>query len=387
MPLQRLAERTADLFTKSFGKAPRFIVAAPGRVNLMGEHTDYNDGFVLPMAIENYTVIAGDRQNTRNAVVHSITTGETAEFVVTNKITPGEPAWSNYVRGVVSGFLQRGINIPGFNMLIESSLPMGGGLASSAALEVATATMLETITRTKLPPIEKALLCQEAEHKFARVPCGIMDQFASTLGVADRALLLDCRSREATPVLMDDHSVTVLIINTNIRHRLAQSEYPTRRAQCEAAAKAIGVPALRDATQANLNAVAPKLAQVVYRRARHVISEIQRTLETASLIPQKAWTEVGKLMYDSHHSLRKDFEVSCPELDHVVEIAKTIGLKGGVYGCRMTGAGFGGCAVALVKTDQVRLLTRLFEEQYELRTSGEASIFASRPANGARVLR
>ena len=210
-----MADRAGQLFTRCFGHAPRWVVAAPGRVNLIGEHTDYNDGFVLPMAIERYVVIAADANTRGRVTLHSETTGETAVFGMRPKVERGEPSWSNYVRGVIAGFQERRKKISGFDAVIESSLPLAGGLASSAALEVATATLLEAMAGPALDPIEKALLCQRAEHEFAGVPCGIMDQFTSILARENHALLLDCRSRTTTPVAMTSPEVTVLIINTN----------------------------------------------------------------------------------------------------------------------------------------------------------------------------
>ena len=380
-------ERTSEFFRRCFGHAPRWVVAAPGRVNLIGEHTDYNDGFVLPMAIERYILIDGSTNPGPEVTLHSVTPGETATFSIRPKVEPGEPGWSNYVRGVIAGFPTPRKKLAAFDAVIESNLPFGGGLASSAALEVATATLLETMTGQTLDPIEKAVLCQRAEHDFAGVPCGIMDQFTSILGQENHALLLDCRSRTTTPVAMTDPSVTVLIINTNIRHKLAESEYAKRRAQCEAAARALKVPALRDATHETLEAAQGQLDPVVFRRARHVISENERTLQTARAIQASDWAAAGRLMYASHASLRDDYEVSCPELDTVVEIAQAMGDEGGVIGCRMTGGGFGGCAVSLVKTDAVQRITRSLDAAYEKKTGTQASIFSSRPAAGARILK
>lgn len=381
-----MAERSAELFAKCFGHAPRWIVAAPGRVNLIGEHTDYNEGFVLPMAIERYMVIAGDRNTARQATLHSNTNGETARFGMRPPLARGEPAWSNYVRGVVAGFQQRGARVSGFDAVIESTLPYGGGLASSAALEVAAATLLELLTGQALEPLEKALLCQRAEHEFAGVPCGIMDQFTSILAQENHALLLDCRSHTTLPVRMTNPAVTVLIINTDVRHKLAESEYAKRRAQCEAAARALQVPALRDANLKMLKAAQKHLDPVVFRRARHVITENERTLQTARALQAGHWPSVGELMYASHDSLRDDYQVSCPELDLIVEIARSMPEADGMLGCRMTGAGFGGCAVSLVKTDAVKPITRKIEAAYEKKTRNHATIFSSRPATGARVL-
>ena len=382
-----MADRAAKLFARCFGHPPRWIVAAPGRVNLIGEHTDYNDGFVLPMAIERYTVIAADRNAKREVTLHSVTTGETATFSVRTALKPGEPAWSNYVRGVIAGFYEGGQKITGFDAVIDSTVPYGGGVASSAALEVAAATLLEAMSQRALPPLDKALLCQRAEHEFAGVPCGIMDQFTSILGQKDCALLLDCRSRTTTPVPMTDPTVTVLIINTNVRHKLAEGEYAKRRSQCETAARALKVPALRDATAQMLEAGRTGMDPVVFRRARHVITENERTLQAAQAIQASDWPTVSRLMYASHASLRDDYEVSCPELDAVVEIAQSIGEKGGMIGCRMTGGGFGGCAVSLVKTEALTRITREIDGSYERRAGKHATIFSSRPADGARILK
>jgi galactokinase len=356
-------------------------------VNLIGEHTDYNEGFVLPMAIDRYIVMAADRNPNRDVTLHSNTNGETASFSVRGPVTRGEPAWSNYVRGVVAGFQQRGAKVSGFDAVIESTVPYGGGVASSAALEVAAASLLEQMTGSRLENTDKALLCQEAEHKFAGVPCGIMDQLASILGQENQALLLDCRSWVASPVRMDDPGVTVLVINTGVRHKLVEGEYGRRRAQCEEAARSLKVRALRDTDLKHLLAARKTMDPVVFHRARHVITENERTLACAQAIQARRWDAVGSLMYESHASLRDDYQVSCPELDVVVEIAQTIPADMGLIGCRMTGAGFGGCAVALVRTEAVHYVTHIFEENYERKTRNQASIFSSRPGAGARVIK
>jgi galactokinase len=386
MSLESMVGRSAEWFVRCFGHAPRWVVAAPGRVNLIGEHTDYNEGFVLPMAIENYMVMAADRSPKRQATLHSITTGETASFSVRPPLTRGEPVWSNYIRGVVAGYQQRGKRPGGFDAVIDSTLPYGGGLASSAALEVAAATMLEAICGQCLDRVDKALLCQKAEHDFARVPCGIMDQFTSVLARENHALLLDCRSQQTTPVRMTDPAVTVMIVNTQVRHRLADGEYARRRAQCEQAVKVLNVRALRDATLPLLEAARSRMDPVVFRRARHVITENERVLQAARALQAGQWPKVGELMYASHASLRDDFEVSCPELDAIVDIARGLSISQGMIGCRMTGAGFGGCAVSLVRTDAVRFITHKIEQGYEQKTGNQAAIFSSRPAGGARVL-
>jgi galactokinase len=230
------------------------------------------------------------------------------------------------------------------------------------------------------------LLCQEAEHKFAGMPCGIMDQFISVMGKKDHLLLLDCRSRETQLVPMVDESVELLITNTNVNHELTGGEYAKRRAECEEAAPRMGVRSLRDADAEMLERSRGKLSDVTYRRARHVISENERTLHAAEGVRGSNWPTVGQLMYASHHSLRDDYEVSCAELDVLVDIAQAIGIGGGVYGCRMTGGGFGGCTVALVQKDKVRTISERMAREYENRTGIKPSLFVSRPAAGALTL-
>jgi galactokinase len=288
---------------------------------------------------------------------------------------------------VIAGFLARGVTFPGFDALVHSTVPLGGGLSSSAALEVATATLLETITGKKLDPVDKALLCQQAEHQYAGVPCGIMDQFVSVMGRKDHLLLLDCRSRRTELVPMRDPSVSLLVTNTNVKHELGGGQYAQRRAQCEAAAKILRVPSLRDATFAALQQAKAGMDDAVFRRARHVIAEIERTPRAARLLAASDWSAAGQAMYASHFSLRDDYEVSCPELDAVVEIARAMGERGGVYGCRMTGGGFGGCTVALVKTDAVAAISEKISADYKKKTGIEATLFVSRPAAGAAVLK
>ncbi len=390
MTLKELAQQTADQFKQTFGRPPRWIAAAPGRVNIIGEHTDYNDGFVFPMAIERYTVVAADRpaRDTKLVQLHSSHGDKPVTVDLTKPVKPfPKGTWANYPAGVIAGFLARGLNPGGFDALIHSTVPLGGGLSSSAALEVATATLLEIITGKKLDPVEKALLCQKAEHEYAGMPCGIMDQFISVMGKENHILLLDCRSRKPELVPMSDPSVAVLIANTNVKHELTGSEYPTRRKQCETAARILGVPSLRDATPEALERAKGKMDTVVYRRARHVIGEIERTTHAAEGVRSSNWPTVGQLMYASHRSLRDDYEVSCAELDAMVNIAESIGPKGGMIGCRMTGGGFGGCTVALVKTDAVDSISKKMATDYKQKTGIEATLFVSRPGQGAAVLK
>lgn len=390
MTLAELSQQVAEDFAKTYGRPPQWIAAAPGRVNVIGEHTDYNDGFVLPMAIERYTVIAAaaSEGGAKTIRLRSPQGDSSATIDLTQPLKPAKKgSWFNYPLGVIAGFLARNLNPGGFDALIHSTVPVGGGLSSSAALEVSTATLLETITGKKLDPVEKALLAQKAEHEYAGMPCGIMDQFISVMGKKDHLLLLDCRSREPQLVPMTDPSVALLITNTNVKHELTGGEYAKRRSQCEAAAKTLGVASLRDADADMLERARDKMDPIAYRRARHVISEIERTLHAAEGVRASNWPTVGQLMYASHASLRDDYEVSCPELDAVVAIAQDLGLKGGVFGCRMTGGGFGGCTVALVESNKVSAISDRVASEYEQRTRIKPTLFVSRPAAGAMVLK
>ena len=388
MNLKELAAHVAAEFQKHYGRPPRWIVAAPGRVNVIGEHTDYNDGFVLPMAIERYAIMAADAAAAPGKIsIYDTHFKENATIDITAPVTKGQPKWSNYIRGVLAGFQNRGEKIPALDVAFLSTVPLGGGLSSSAALEVCTATLMEAAMGKAIDPIEKALLAQKAEHDFAGVPCGIMDQFISALGREGHLLLLDCRTRKTELVPMSDPSVALLVINTNVKHELSGGEYAERRAQCEEAAAKLGVKSLRDVTADQLEKSDGKLSKVVFRRARHVIGEIERTVHAAEGIRQSNWPTVGQFMYASHYALRDDYEVSCKELDDVVEIAENIGYKGGVYGCRMTGGGFGGCCVALVKADAVDAISKKIAADYKAKTGIEATIFASRPAAGATIIK
>jgi len=391
IPLDDLADRAAATFAKRFGRPARFVVAAPGRVNLIGEHTDYNDGFVLPMAIDRYTVLAADAiagTTTDADVARVLSTTIDAEFDIPLRTggVDSLPGWARYIRGVLDAYASAGIGAVPFEAVIDSTVPLGSGLSSSAALEVATATLIEAMTGKSVEPVRKALLCQQAEHEGAGVPCGILDQFCSVLSQAGHLMLLDCRDQETKMVPLADPAYTVLIINSNVKHELTDGAYAQRRRQCEAAAKALGVASLREATSQALEEHRSRLDEVLYRRARHVIGEIERTRRAAEALAAGRWEEVGQLMFASHASLRDDFEVSCLELDLLVRHAKRLGSGRGLVGSRMTGGGFGGCTVSLVKTSSADELAQEICGAYARETEIEATAFSTAPAHGAQVL-
>jgi galactokinase len=387
--MQTLINETKNEFLKRYGSEPIWIVVAPGRVNLIGEHTDYNDGFVFPMAIERYTVIAATPENTADAVVYSVNKNEFATIKVDGSAVPPQTVvWQSYIQGTVQNAVEAGLRPKSFRAVINSNVPLGGGLSSSASLEVATATLVEVMTGQKIDPVQKALLCQKAEHLYAKMPCGIMDQFISAMGQNGYAMLLDCRSRIPTMVPLNDPDITVLIINSNVKHQLTGSEYPDRRRQCEKAARLLGVPMLRDATLQQLEtaqAVFDKEPddQLCFRRARHVVTENNRTTMMADAMIRKDWKTCGLLMYESHASMRNDFEITCTEIDILVEIA---GHLDGVIGSRMTGGGFGGCTVSLAESSKVGNILETIKKQYRTKTNIEPTIFATRPAQGAMIV-
>ncbi|MES2997435.1 MAG: galactokinase [Verrucomicrobiota bacterium] len=384
-----LADLVSDActgFRARFGKQPEITAAAPGRVNLIGEHIDYCDGFVMPFAIDRYVVIIGASNGSNEARIATALNDDLAEFDVSGGQTTGQPKWANYLRGVIHGFQHRGHSIHGFDAFILSSVPGGAGLSSSAALECAMATFLEGLLDTRLDTREKALLCQKAEHEFADVPCGIMDQFASAYGQTNRLVLIDCRSGDPDLIPFENPDLTVLVSNSMVHHELSDGGYAERRKNTEDGLAVIGKPSWRDVTNDDVRANWDQLGNPVNRRARHVVSEINRTITAASALKRNDFESLGPLMYASHDSLRDDFEVSCPELDTLVDIARSIGRDGGVIGARMTGGGFGGSTVTLCEARKASEIAARLAREYEEATGIVPQIFASRPAMGAHLI-
>ena len=384
--LDALVTRGRRVFASRFGRPPSLAVAAPGRVNLIGEHTDYNGGFVLPMAIDRHVVaLAAPAGEVRPARwrLWSDELQQEVQLPVPHQPVPGPPGWQNYPGGVLAGYLARGISPPSLDVVLMSSLPPGAGLSSSAALEVATALLLEAVSGLVLPPLERARLCQRAEQDHAGVPCGIMDQLISVAGQDGAALLIDCAddSYRAVPLPLDE--LAVLVTNTQVRHALGDGEYARRRAECQAAARALGVASLAAVSAEALDERAAGLPPVLLRRARHVISENARTLACARALAAGDLPAAGLLLYESHRSLRDDYQVSCPELDTLVDIAAEIGPAGGVLGARLTGGGFGGCTITLVHAVRREDVAAALAREYQRRTGQRTTPFPVRPVAGA----
>ena len=385
-PLDQLVAEAVEAFTSRFGRPPRFAAAAPGRVNLIGDHTDYNDGYVLPMAIDRWTVILVDRSSQKQSTLWAIDLDEVATVDLTAPLSPVAGSFANYLLGVVDQFTTRGHSVTNLDLAVTSTIPMGAGLGSSAAIEVAMATVMEQVTGVQIDRLEKALLCRKAEHTFPGTPCGIMDMFIATLAQPNHALLIDCQSKTAEPIsLPPAEQITVLIADTNVRHALASSAYAARRSTCRQVAATLGLDSLREADLGML--ATAQLNEHQRRCARHVICESQRVLLAAAALKTNDLDALGELMFDSHASLRDLYEVSCPELDTLVDAAAELRAQGGVIGARMTGGGFGGCAVVVCRTGAVEKVSHRLQRQFARRFGRPPTIFSSTPAGPAHLLR
>jgi len=357
---------------------------APGRVNLIGEHTDYNDGFVMPVAIDLSTWAKISPLETRKLQLHSENFGDDIEIDLDDKNVARRDHWSDYPIGVAVMLEKAGHRLRGARLQIRGEVPIGSGLSSSAAVEVATACALTAISGVKIERRELALLCQRAENEFVGAHVGIMDQFISLFGEVQKALLLDCRSLEYRLLPLPDN-VRLIICNTMVKHELASSAYNERRAQCEEGVKHLAkflpdVKALRDVTITELEQYGRDLSEVVYRRCRHVVTENARVLSAGEALEHGDLVYFGKLMGESHQSLRDDYEVSCRELDLMVEFAREVE---GVYGARMTGGGFGGSTVNIVAVEHVEAFRAHVAERYEEATKLKPEIYICNASDGA----
>lgn len=380
-----LIKNVKTSFQQLFGYQPSHIIQAPGRVNLIGEHTDYNDGFVLPCAI-NYQamVAAAKRQDNKVRLISVDYQNATDEFDLDQEIEfCQDKMWANYIRGVVKYLKVRGYQFTGADIAVSGNVPQGAGLSSSAALEVVIGQTFKELYQLEISQADIALNGQQAENEFVGCNCGIMDQMISAKGQENHAMLLDCRSLETQSVSMPN-DLAVVIINSNKKRGLVDSEYNTRREQCEEASRILGVKALRDVTIDEFENKISLLDSVVAKRARHVITENDRTLAAAQALRDHDMSRMSELMAQSHASMRDDFEITVPEIDTLVDIVKqVIGEQGGV---RMTGGGFGGCIVALVPPSLVDEVKAAIEAQYQAKTGLKESIFICQAKEGAGLV-
>jgi galactokinase len=368
-------------FTQRFTAPPAWVIRAPGRVNLIGEHTDYNDGFVLPLAIDRAVWIALRPRNDRRVAVYSVDYGETGEFSL-DRLENTKSGWLEYLKGTAWSLGEAGFRLVGWEGVLQGDVPLGAGLSSSAALEMAAARALAAAGNLPWEPAKMALLGQKAENRWVGVNCGIMDQLISASGKADHALLIDCRSlvTEAVPF---PPGTAIAVLDTSTRRGLVDSAYNERRSQCETAAKFFQVKALRDVSREQFDRQPGGLDAVTRRRARHVISENERTLQAAEAMRRGDAVELGRLMNQSHESLRDDYEVSSDALNAMVQCARR---HPGCFGARMTGAGFGGCAVALIDAQTAADFVQKTAAAYEAETGQQPAVYVCRATRGAEVV-
>ena len=381
-----LVTDTIQRYRQLYSEDPEVVVIAPGRVNLIGEHTDYNNGYVLPVAIDRNIIIAAGPRADEMLCLHSVDYQESVRIPLSKNIADERQFWSNYPRGVAHVLHNAGLRIKGVNMCIRGNIPIAAGLSSSGALEVASAIAFNFLYTLKLPAIELIKYSQKAETEYVRVLCGIMDQYVSVMGKKDHVLFLDCRSLDSEYVQFPE-GVQLIICDTGVRRELAHSEYNQRREECNEAVRQLakfkeGIQSLRDISLDEFQEYEPHISPVQRRRAKHVISENDRVLRGVDALKRNDMKEFGRHMFDSHRSLKDLYEVSSNELDVVVDIASE---SDGVYGARMTGAGFGGSAICLVAEEKIDELVQRLRIEYPKRVGRSLTIYLSSPENGATV--
>jgi galactokinase len=376
------AQSAADHFKNEFGYEPDGVWSAPGRVNLIGEHTDYNEGFVLPLAIDRRTYAAVGARSDQVARIASAFTGEVVEFEISQIQRDKVSGWSAYPLGVAWSIIQAGATPQGFDLYVDSNVPVGAGLSSSAAIECSVALALNDLWGSGISREALAKVGQRAENEIVGAPTGIMDQTASFFGQVDHAVFLDCRTLEAkpTPLALRENGLELLVIDTRVAHRLTDGGYAARRQSCEEAAQLLGVSSLRDLTAVLLEVSKHLLADVVYKRARHVVTENERVTQTVELLSASGPKSIGQLMVESHASMRDDFQISISELDVAVETA----MAEGAIGARMTGGGFGGAAIALIESAKVSNLTASVLDKFREQGFEKPEIFKVTADEGAK---
>lgn len=383
---QLMKEKVLQDFTRNFNEEPT-IVRSPGRVNIIGEHTDYNNGFVLPAAIDKAIYVAVSPRNDETIKLYS---GEFDEFFETSLKTlkPTDRFWPNYILGVADQLLKRGYSIKGFNLTIDGDVPIGSGLSSSAAVECATAFALNQIFKLGIDKKDLAFIGQKAEHTFAGVMCGIMDQFASVFGKKDHVIKLDCQSLDYEYVPLELEGYKILLLNTNVKHSLGSSEYNTRRAQCEQGVAWVKehhreVNSLRDVTMEMLHQYVEPKDKLIYQRCKYVVEEKQRLLTGCEDLKKGDLEALGKKMFQTHDGLSKEYEVSCKELDFLVDAVRN---NPDVVGARMMGGGFGGCTINIVKEEAIDALIDRLEEDYEKNMGLKLTAYIAQVENGTSLI-
>ncbi len=387
MDIEKRTERIRVRFGEVFGSGGGELafVRAPGRVNLIGEHTDYNDGFVLPMAIDREIITAFQPRSDRLVLLYSYNFSSSCRFSLDEIKYEEKEGWANYVKGVIYFLQERGVRLSGMNMVLEGNISLGAGLSSSAAVEVATVFSLYLLNGFEWKPIEMIKLCQRAENEFVGVNCGIMDQFVSLLGERNKALFLDCRTLDYELIPLPEEGLRIVVCNTMVKRGLADSEYNKRRKECEEGVSYLKrylphIEALRDVEADDFERYKGSLPEVIRKRCQHVIEENGRVIQSVAALKEADWGRFGQLMNESHGSMRDKYEISCPELDLMVEIA---GETEGVLGARMTGGGFGGCTVNLVEKNKIAGFKKRVSQGYREKTGISPEIYVCRAGEGA----
>lgn len=377
-----LTDQAADAFRALTGTDPVGVWSGPGRINLIGEHTDYNDGFVLPFALPQAAFLAASPRTDGRWRLRSVDLDDTVELGP-DELVPGTPGWHSYLAGVVWALREAGHEVGGADLVLTSDVPLGAGLSSSAAIECAALTALADLNGLDIAPMDRAKLARVAENAYVGAPTGLLDQAASTLCVADHALFLDCRTLQTrqVPLAVTAAGLEILVIDTRTRHSHVDGEYAARRASCEEACRLLGVPALRDVT--DLDDALARLPELTGRRVRHVVTENQRVLDAMTALAAGDYPGLGRLMTASHASMRDDYEITEASVDLAVEVA----LAEGALGARMTGGGFGGCVLALVSADRVDAVSEAVTAAFAAAGLPQPVTFLGRPSAGARRVR
>jgi galactokinase len=377
-----LINNVKEYFTKTFN-SNSLLIFSPGRINIIGEHTDYNDGFVFPAAVNKGIYAAFEKSDSEASKCIALDFNDSIEFSTKNINPLARESWGNYILGVVSEIHKKGKQVPNFNMVFSGDIPSGSGMSSSAALENSVVFGLNELFNLGLNKTDMIFISQLAEHNYVGVKCGIMDQYASMFGIKNHALLLDCRTIEATPFEINFDGYELMLINTNVKHSLSDSAYNDRRLVCENTSKLLGIKALRDATENDLETIKDKLSEADFQKALFVIQENKRAELASKAMINNDLQTLGNLIYASHNGLQNQYKVSCEELDFLVEQAK---LNKNVLGARMMGGGFGGCTINLIAKSSVKDFSKFVSTTYKTKFNKECSIYSVELSNGTNLI-